>query len=192
MGLYSRVTLRMVLKMNKFNKKNSPDQPLVSIITVCLNNGENLENTIKSVINQTYSNIEYIIIDGGSTDNTIDIIKKYESKIEHWLSEKDKGIYDAMNKGVSLAKGKWIIFMNAGDEFYSRNTIEQIFNKKYIGFDFIYGDCEIIYSKDFSRIQKAGELKDLWKGMVFSHQSLFTNRDVFNKYQFDIETIKEV
>lgn len=168
-------------------EKSIPGSPLISIITVCLNDGKYLEETIKNVINQTYSNIEYIIIDGGSTDNTIDIIKKYESKIDHWLSESDKGIYDAMNKGISIAKGKWINFMNAGDTFYQADTIEKVFVKKYDRVDFIYGDCEIIYNSEFSRVQKAGEIKDLWKGMVFSHQSLFTNSDVFKKYQFNVD-----
>ena len=171
----------------KIHKKSIPGCPLISIITVCLNDGKYLEETIKSVINQTYSNIEYIIIDGGSTDNTIDIIKKYESKIDHWLSESDKGIYDAMNKGISLAKGKWINFMNAGDTFYKRNTIEKIFLKKNDKVDFIYGDRKIIYNTEFSRVEKAGEIKNLWKGMVFSHQSLFTNSNVFKKYQFNVD-----
>jgi glycosyltransferase involved in cell wall biosynthesis len=168
-------------------EKNIPGSPLISIITVCLNDGKYLEETIKSVINQTYSNIEYIIIDGGSTDNTIDIIKKYESKIEYWSSGGDKGIYDAMNKGISIAKGKWVNFMNAGDTFYQVNTIEKVFLKKYDKVDFIYGDCEIIYNSEFSRIQKAGKIKNLWKGMVFSHQSLFTDSDVFKKYQFNAD-----
>lgn len=168
-------------------EKSIPGCPLITIITVCFNDGEYLEETIKSVIHQTYSNIEYIIIDGGSTDNTINIIKKYESKIDHWLSESDKGIYDAMNKGVSLSKGRWINFMNAGDIFYKSNTIEKIFLKKNDKVDFIYGDCEIIYNSEFSRIQKAGEMKNLWKGMVFSHQSVFTNSDVFKKYQFNVD-----
>ena len=173
--------------MEKTNKKNILDSPLISIITVCLNDGKYLEKTIKSVIEQTYSNIEYIIIDGGSTDNTIDIIKKYESKINYWSSESDKGIYDAMNKGVSLARGKWINFMNAGDTFYKSNTIEKIFLKKKDKADFIYGDREIIYNMGFSRVEKAGEVKNLWKGMVFSHQSLFTKSDVFKKYQFNVD-----
>ena len=183
------IRLKKGFKLEKIHKKNIPGCPLISIITVCLNDGKYLEETIKSVINQTYRNIEYIIIDGGSTDNTIDIIKNYESKIDHWLSEGDKGIYDAMNKGISFAKGKWINFMNAGDTFSKSNTIEKIFLKKDDKVDFIYGDCEIIYNSEFSRVQKAGEIKNLWKGMVFSHQSLFTNSDVFKKYQFNVDNI---
>lgn len=181
------IRLKKGFKLKKIHKKNIPGCPLISIITVCLDDGKYLEETIESVINQTYNNIEYIIIDGGSSDNTIDIIKKYESKIDRWLSEGDKGIYDAMNKGIGLAKGEWLNFMNAGDTFYKSNTIEKIFLKKNNDVDFIYGDCEMIYNSEFSRVQKAGEIKNLWKGMIFSHQSLFTNSDVFKKYQFNVD-----
>ncbi len=82
--------------------------PLITVITVVYNGEKYLEETIQSVINQTYPNVEYIIIDGGSTDETIDIIKKYEDKIDLWISEKDEGIYDAMNKGIYLATGQWV------------------------------------------------------------------------------------
>ena len=89
----------------------------ISIITVVYNGSEFLESTIKSVINQTYDNIEYIIIDGASTDGTVDIIKKYQDKIDYWVSEPDKGIYDAMNKGIERATGGGLLFLNAGDYF---------------------------------------------------------------------------
>ncbi|WP_051179066.1 glycosyltransferase family 2 protein [Thermodesulfovibrio thiophilus] len=89
--------------------------PLITVITVVYNGAKYLEETILSVINQTYPNVEYIIIDGGSTDGTLDIIKKYEDYIDYWVSEKDKGIYDAMNKGIMCANGKWLLFVNIGD-----------------------------------------------------------------------------
>ena len=91
------------------------NRPTISIITVSYNSKNVIEETILSVINQTYEKIEYIIIDGGSTDGTIDIIKKYENQITHWISEPDFGIYDAMNKGIGLANGNWVNFMNCGD-----------------------------------------------------------------------------
>jgi len=103
--------------------------PLITVITVVLNGEKALEETIKSVISQTYPNVEYIIIDGGSTDGTLDIIKKYEDYIDYWVSEPDKGIYDAMNKGVDLTTGQWINFINAGDRFYDEDLIEEIFSK---------------------------------------------------------------
>ena len=105
------------LKTKGYIKDSTHEKPLITIVTVVYNGQEHLEETILSVVNQTYSNIEFIIIDGGSTDNTIDIIHKYEHAIDYWISEKDEGIYDAMNKASELAKGKWINYMNCGDSF---------------------------------------------------------------------------
>ena len=107
-----------------FDKKSQLDKPLVSIITVCLNSEKYLEQTIQSVINQSYDNIEYIIIDGGSTDGTLDIIRKYENRIAYWVSEPDQGIYDAMNKGSINASGDYALYINAGDYLYCDNSIE--------------------------------------------------------------------
>ena len=90
-------------------------KPLISIITVVLNDKDNIEKTILSVLNQNYKNIQYIIIDGGSSDGTIDIIKKYEKNIGFWISEKDEGIYDAFNKGLKHTNGDLIGFTNSGD-----------------------------------------------------------------------------
>lgn len=101
----------------------------ISIITVSYNAADVIEKTILSVINQTYIDIEYIIIDGGSTDGTVDIIKKYENRISYWVSEPDKGIYNAMNKGVSKAAGLYCNFMNAGDYFYNNNVLKDIFHQ---------------------------------------------------------------
>ncbi|MBA3025313.1 MAG: glycosyltransferase [Sulfurimonas sp.] len=117
-------------------------KPLISIVTVVYNGEEYLEATIQSIINQSYKNIEYIIIDGGSTDGTLDIIKKYEDKIKYWVSEKDRGIYDAMNKGVLVATGEWINFMNAGDIFYNENVLNEVFPEEKIlkDFDLIYSN----------------------------------------------------
>ena len=102
--------------------------PKISIVTPTFNQGQYIEQTIQSVLNQQYPNLEYIIIDGASTDGTVDIIKKYETKLHYWVSEPDKGIYDAMNKGARLANGDFINFMNADDIVYSTNAIEKIVN----------------------------------------------------------------
>lgn len=103
------------------------DNPLISIITVSLNSKDTIERTITSVINQTYKNIEYIVIDGGSSDGTIDIIKKYQDKISYWISEKDNGISDAFNKGIKKANGKIIGIINS-DDWYQEDAIDTIVN----------------------------------------------------------------
>jgi len=103
------------VKTEGYFKKSYKNKPLISIITVVFNEEKRLEETILSVLNQTYDNVEYIIIDGGSSDGTMDIIKTHEDKIDYWVSEKDEGIYDAWNKGVKSSNGEWIGFVSAGD-----------------------------------------------------------------------------
>lgn len=159
-------------------------KPLVSIITVVYNGEEYLEETMQSVLNQSYENVEYIIIDGGSTDGTVEIIKKYECKISYWVSEQDAGIYDAMNKGIDLANGDWISFMNAGDVFYTKDTVSDSFKVSVEDVDLIYGDVEVLYPT-FSRFQKAGSLQKLWTGMKFSHQAMFTKTSLLKKLKFN-------
>ena len=119
-------------KINQYTSHLSPITflPLITVITVVYNGAKYLEDTIKSVINQTYPNVEYIIIDGGSTDGTIDIIKKYEDYIDYWVSEPDKGIYDAMNKGISISFGEWLNMLNSGDLYYNSMVIENIYTKE--------------------------------------------------------------
>lgn len=114
------------LKTESIVKAVTDQKPLVSIITVVFNGKNTLEKTILSVINQNYQNIEYIIIDGGSTDGTLEIIHKYEKEIDYWISEKDNGIYDAMNKGILAANGKFVNFMNAGDYFFDNNILQKL------------------------------------------------------------------
>src|SRR4051812_15217048 len=101
--------------------------PKLSVITIVYNNVRDMERTMLSVINQTYLHIEYIVVDGLSTDGTLDVINKYEGKISKLISEKDEGIYDAMNKGLAAATGDYVIFMNSGDEFYDADTVAKVF-----------------------------------------------------------------
>lgn len=103
------------LRAQGYFKQRLPNKPLITVITVVYNGEKFLENTILSVLNQSYDNVEYIVIDGGSTDGTVDIIKKYERQIDYWVSEKDRGIYDAMNKSLDIAFGDWQIFLGADD-----------------------------------------------------------------------------
>ena len=100
--------------------------PLISIITITYNEEKYLEKTIQSVINQNYKNFEYIVIDGNSTDNTVNIIKKYKNNIDCYINEKDSGIYDAMNKGINKANGRWINFMNGGDTFANNSVLKNL------------------------------------------------------------------
>jgi glycosyltransferase involved in cell wall biosynthesis len=103
------------LRTKGFFKKTQDDKPLITVVTVVFNDVAHIEGTVLSIINQNYSNIDYIVIDGGSTDGTVNVIKKYESRIDYWVSEKDNGIYDAMNKGILNARGEYLIFINSAD-----------------------------------------------------------------------------
>ena len=129
------------LRKNNIFKVNSLSEPLISIITVVLNNEKYLQECFDSLHIQNYKNYEHIIIDGGSLDKTIDIIKKNEAKIDYWISEKDSGIYDAFNKGMAEAKGEYIGFLNSDDIFYSEKTLNYVVDtfKQNKDLDFIYG-----------------------------------------------------
>jgi glycosyltransferase involved in cell wall biosynthesis len=162
----------------------------LTIATVCYNAAPELEKTIQNVAKQTYPNIEYIIIDGNSKDNTLEIIKKYEDDISSYISEKDNGIYDAMNKAILMSKGDYILFMNAGDTFVNDKIIEEIFTEIYQNFDsktnfpdLIYGDYTVI-NQTFSETVKAESLEKTWTGMKFCHQSMLLKTSLAKKQLF--------
>lgn len=162
------------------------EKPLISVVTVSYNAVATIEQTILSVINQTYPNIEYIIIDGGSTDGTVDIIKKYTDQVAYWVSEPDKGIYDAMNKGIAVATGKWINFMNAGDLFCDEKIVSKLSVFLEDGsIDVIYGDAIAILP--WSIVQRQADFSLMEKSMPFCHQSSFTKTQLMKKNQFDIK-----
>ena len=123
----SSTTAEGGLRIKNIIKKTQSNKPLVTIVTAVLNGEKYLEECILSLHAQKYENYEHIIIDGGSTDRTLEIIKKYEDKIDYWCSKKDKGIYDAFNKGMQLANGEYIGFLNS-DDYYSSNTLELLEN----------------------------------------------------------------
>ena len=159
---------------------DAKQNPLITVITVVYNAAVTMEQTILSVINQSYNNVEYIIIDGGSSDGTLDIIRKYEHAIDYWVSESDGGIYDAMNKAVSVASGEWIYFLGADDvlvnvlndlapSFSNHNTI-------------YYGDVymirrHLLYDGPFNALKLALD--------NICHQAIFYPSMVFKKYTFD-------
>ncbi len=161
--------------------------PKISVVTVCYNAVETIEKTILSVLNQTYSNVEYIIIDGVSTDGTIDIINKYRDRIAYFVSEPDKGIYDAMNKGIKAATGDWINFMNAGDVFYKNSTIDEVFcgNAYSEEIKVLYGDVVIkagVQNEYVKHIKVSDESEIAFS---INHQSCFTKRDILFAIGFD-------
>ena len=123
----------------------------ISIVTINYNNPSGLKKTIESVVNQTWKNFEYIIIDGGSTNGDVDIIKSFDNQIDYWVSEPDKGIYNAMNKGIKKATGDFIIFINSGDNFTNSSVLEEVQSKLTSDFDIYYGDYYRIKSNSKRR-----------------------------------------
>lgn len=161
--------------------------PRLSVITIVYNNVRDIERTIQSVINQTYSNIEYVIVDGLSNDGTLQVIDKYKSQITKFISEKDEGIYDAMNKGLALATGDYVIFMNSGDEFYDNETVAAVFAAADEA-DIYYGETEMIADDGSSLGQRRHKapVKFTWRGfkygMSISHQAIYIRRSLAEPY----------
>lgn len=158
-----------------------------SIVTVVYNGESLLEQTIRSVINQSYRDVEYIVVDGDSTDSTLQIAKKYEKHIAFIVSEKDKGIYDAMNKGARLASGDWVCFLNCGDKFVNEQTLATVANKiaSFEHPDIVYGNI-LIRSENGQFSERIAPLPLNKHRMFFCHQSAFTRRDILEQYPFDI------
>lgn len=150
----------------------------VTVITVCRNHAKGLEKTIQSVESQTWQEKEFLVIDGASTDGTMEVIRQHEGSITQWISEPDQGIYDAMNKGVRLAQGQWIIFMNAGDTFASADTLQRVFQEPQEA-DVIYGD--VIKGENV----KKAEAPHNAHRMFFCHQSAFVRTSCLKAFPFD-------
>lgn len=176
-----------LFQMNKF--------PLVSVITPSFNQGEFLEETILSVLNQKYSNIEYFIIDGGSNDNSVEIIKKYESKLKFWVSEKDKGQSDAINKGWKMANGEIICWINSDDFFDNDEVISEVVNTFQNSPDagIVFGNCQVVdeYSKNI-RLFHAKDfildnlLYDNFGEYIMQPASFFNRKAVFDVGLLDL------
>lgn len=158
----------------------------VTIVTVVYNGESTIEETIQSVITQTYDNIEYIIIDGASADNTIKVAEKFKGKISKIISEKDNGIYDAMNKGIHNAGGDYMLFLNSGDVLASNNAIESVFNNVNISDDIIYGNfIAVDRIRNIKGEIAAKPVLNIWSGMIFSHQSVFIKTCLLKNHPFD-------
>lgn len=162
--------------------------PRISVITIAFNDQEGLRSTMASVLAQTYPNLEYIVVDGGSTDGSIDLIRQHAPSLARWVCEPDNGIYDALNKGARLCTGDWVIFMNAGDDFASPNIVSEVFSETINpDLNFIYGD-RIVKYPGYQVLHRAGPTEAMWKGSQFSHQSIFIRGDFQRKnlYQLNI------
>ncbi len=158
---------------------------LLSVITVVRNDPEGLERTIVSVNEQTYPAIEYIVVDGASTDGTVEIIRRHEGRIQRWVSEEDGGIYAAMNKGVRMAAGDFVVFMNAGDRFYGADTVAQMLDGEPTA-ELLWGDCVIEKSDGSEEYDSARNvLGRLHRQMTVSHQSLFTRTEALRARPYD-------
>ncbi|MBR6493937.1 MAG: glycosyltransferase [Prevotella sp.] len=153
------------------------DFPKVTVVTVCKNAKPLLEKTVRSVLAQQYKPIDYLVIDGASTDGTLDLLSRTDGF--RWISEPDKGIYDAMNKGIGMAEGEWIVFMNAGDAFADDDTLQKVFSEKRNA-DVIYGDVV-----KGSTIKRAEPPHNSHR-MFYCHQSCLVRTECLREYPFDI------
>jgi glycosyltransferase involved in cell wall biosynthesis len=152
--------------------------PLISIITVSYNAVSVIEQTISSIVNLNFYDYEYIIVDGGSADGTIEVIKKHQDKISHWVSEPDKGIYDAMNKGANIAKGEYVIYINAGDKIldFNFNFLKSNKNK-----DVFYGNILL----ENNKVIVPHDLKIIGYAMPFCHQAVIVKTQLMKEYRFN-------
>lgn len=157
-----------------------------SVITINYNNCNGLRHTIESVVNQTFRNFEYIVVDGGSTDGSVEVIKEYETNINYWISEPDGGIYNAMNKGIAQAHGEYCIFMNSGDFFYN-NSVMKLVEESPIQEDIVVGKVVVNdKGKLISPPPASGELTlyHLYSGSI-PHQGSFIRTNLLRKYPYD-------
>jgi len=166
------------------------NNPLVSVITVVFNNKDTIESTIKSVLGQTYKNIEYIVVDGGSTDGTVDVIKKYNKYISKWISEPDNGIYDGMNKGIKMATGQIIGILNSDDVCADNKVIEVVVKAiEENSADCCWGDLVYIDRENTDKIiryWKSSEFKEgkFKRGWMPPHPTFFVKKYVYEKYGY--------
>lgn len=165
----------------------------ISIITINYNNRDGLERTIISVISQTYKDIQYIVIDGGSTDGSTEVIKQHQEYIDYWVSEPDKGIYNAMNKGVDKAIGDYLLFLNSGDCLHSKSTINGSTQYLTTNEDLIMGQVLFIPSNriGWDDIKSPITMRDFYLGGPIPHQACFIKHELFDQLRYD-ENLKIV
>ncbi|RZF60120.1 glycosyltransferase family 2 protein [Sphingobacterium corticibacterium] len=171
--------------------------PKVSIITVVYNDVLGIEHTIRSVMKQTYVELEYIIIDGLSTDGTLDVIDRYREEVSIVISEKDQGIYDAMNKGLSVATGEYVLFLNSGDELYEDTTLEKVFSSAENA-DIYYGETKLIDEERNiigdrrHKTPKRFDWKSFRYGMSICHQAIYVKRSITAPYDLQYKLSADI
>lgn len=171
--------------------------PKVSIITVVYNDAGGIGHTIRSVMKQTYPELEYIIVDGLSTDGTLDIIEQYKEEVSILISEKDQGIYDAMNKGLAAATGDYVLFLNSGDELYEDMTLEKVFSSADNG-DIYYGETKLIdeerniIGNRRHKTPKRFDWKSFRYGMNICHQAIYIKRSIAEPYDLQYELSADI
>lgn len=160
----------------------------ISVITVAYNDPEGLSLTIKSVLEQTFENIEFIVVDGGSSSKSQEVLQRYRSHFTCCISEPDQGIYDAMNKGLELVSGDWVIFLNAGDTFYKNSTVKDLHHLFEEHIDVVFGksltkfdEYSVIRYEDFGATTSS-----FYKRKLPNHQAVFVRREKFKKLRFDL------
>ena len=167
----------------------------ISIITVVWNNTATIKDAINSVLGQTYENIEYIVVDGASTDGTVEIVQSYGDKITKFVSEKDKGIYDGLNRGVALATGDVVAFLHSDDLYESDSVVEMIAREFEAdsSLDGVYGDLIYTYKDDTSKVLRYWKSREfdvslLARGWMPAHPTLFLKREVYERFgEFDLD-----
>jgi glycosyltransferase involved in cell wall biosynthesis len=179
------------------NSTTSLKTPVLSVITVVYNNVRDIERTVKSVLQQTHPAIEYIVIDGGSTDGTLEVLKRYEDQLSQLHSEPDKGIYDAMNKGLKLATGDYVLFINSGDEIYAPDTVAKVFASAEDA-DIYYGETEL-YNEDWQpigmrrlRTPEKFDWTGFKRGMTISHQAIYVKRSIAPLYDLNYKLSADI
>ena len=170
-------------------RENRPGEPLVSVITVVYNGANHLAQTIESVLSQRYENLEYVVIDGGSSDGTVDILRRFDNHIDYWLSERDYGLYDAMNKGLALASGELTHLLNADDYYHDPNVVSDVVAKVLAdGLASIYAGDTLMMADDRSWLEPCTAVRSLYYRIPFMHPSCFIPRALYERHgRYDLK-----
>lgn len=170
---------------------------ILSVITVCYNDAKNLLITLENVRQQTYPHIECIVVDGGSTDETMQVIMASSERIQHWVSQPDNGLYDAMNRGMKMASGDYLIYLNAGDRFYNEQVVAHAMSQS-SGHDVLYGDA-IVVNQDGSykslrhkKVPSKLDWMSFTQGMVVSHQALIISTSIVEPYDLKYKITADI